>query len=224
MDKAALLALQNGSDVRGIAISTEKHEATLTADKVTRIGYGFVEWLQKDKNINLNSEKKVKIAIGQDSRLSGGDIKTALMAGMAPFAIEIVDVGLSTTPAMFMSTQYKDYATDAAIMITASHLPFEYNGLKFFTKTGGAEHEDIEAILEYAYEIPEAFAEEEQTAVVTEMDLLSTYAADLQEKIRKGIASAENPEKPLTGRHIIVDAGNGAGGFFVERVLQPLGA
>ena len=56
------------------------------------------------------------------------------------------------------------------------------------------------------------------------MDLLSTYAADLQEKIRKGIASAENPEKPLTGRHIIVDAGNGAGGFFVERVLQPLGA
>lgn len=224
MDKAALLALQNGSDVRGIAISTEKHEATLTADKVTRIGYGFVEWLQKDKNINLNSEKKVKIAIGQDSRLSGGDIKTALMAGMAPFAIEIVDVGISTTPAMFMSTQYKDYATDAAIMITASHLPFEYNGLKFFTKTGGAEHEDIEAILEYAYEIPEAFAEEEQTAVVTEMDLLSTYAADLQEKIRKGIASAENPEKPLTGRHIIVDAGNGAGGFFVERVLQPLGA
>ena len=196
MDKAALLALQNGSDVRGIAISTEKHEATLTADKVTRIGYGFVEWLQKDKNINLNSEKKVKIAIGQDSRLSGGDIKTALMAGMAPFAIEIVDVGLSTTPAMFMSTQYKDYATDAAIMITASHLPFEYNGLKFFTKTGGAEHEDIEAILEYAYEMPEAFAEEEQTAVVTEMDLLSTYAADLQEKIRKGIASAENPEKP----------------------------
>ena len=57
MDKAALLALQNGSDVRGIAISTEKHEATLTADKVTRIGYGFVEWLQKDKNISLDSEE-----------------------------------------------------------------------------------------------------------------------------------------------------------------------
>ena len=47
MEKAALLALQNGSDVRGIAIPTEKHEATLTADKVTRIGYGFVDWLQK---------------------------------------------------------------------------------------------------------------------------------------------------------------------------------
>ena len=83
---------------------------------------------------------------------------------------------------------------------------------------------DIEEILEYAFEMPEAFVEKEQAAVVTEMDLLSTYAADLQDKIRKGIASAENAEQPLTGRHIIVDAGNGAGGFFVDRVLQPLGA
>ena len=70
MDKAALLALQNGSDVRGIAISTEKHEATFTADKVTRIGYGFVECLQKDLFIILYCDKKVKSAIGQDSRLS----------------------------------------------------------------------------------------------------------------------------------------------------------
>ncbi|CZQ91926.1 alpha-d-phosphohexomutase alpha/beta/alpha i/ii/iii [Trichococcus palustris] len=223
-DKKALLALQNGSDIRGIAITTEKHEANLTADKVTHIGYGFGQWLSQTKGIEIEAGKKVKVAIGHDSRLSAAEIKAALIKGLAPYPVEIIDVGLATTPAMFMSTQYEDYLTDAAVMITASHLPFEYNGLKFFTKTGGAEHEDIEALLTFAGEMPESFTDSEVQAVVTEKDLLTVYATDLQDKIRKGIASTANAEKPLTGRHIIVDAGNGAGGFFVEKVLQPLGA
>ena len=160
-DKKALLALQNGSDIRGIAITTEKHEANLTADKVTHIGYGFGQWLSQTKGIEIEAGKKVKVAIGHDSRLSASEIKAALIKGLAPYPVEIIDVGLATTPAMFMSTQYEDYLTDAAVMITASHLPFEYNGLKFFTKTGGAEHEDIEALLTFAGEMPESFTESE---------------------------------------------------------------
>ena len=56
---------------------------------------------------------------------------------------------------------------------------------------------------------------------VAQGEFMETYAAILREKI---IAAANGNEKPLAGKHIVVDAGNGAGGFFAERVLAPLGA
>ena len=216
-----LLALQNGSDIRGIAITTPKHEATLTIERVRKIGTAFNNWL--NEVVELGEGRPLKIAIGQDSRLTGDDIKQALIDGMAHAPIEIIDCGLATTPAMFMATIYEDFAVDGAIMITASHLPYEYNGLKFFTAKGGAEHEDIERILTLASDVHEE-ANQETQAQIIEKDLISVYAADLVNKIRQGITNSPNPEKPLTGRHIVVDAGNGAGGFFVEKVLQPLGA
>lgn len=214
-----LLALQNGSDIRGIAISTEKHQANLTKERARQIGYAFVKWLES----RTGHSDSLTIAIGQDSRLSGDELKEGLIEGMQSEGLHIIDCGLATTPAMFMATLYDEFKVDGAIMITASHLPFEYNGLKFFTTTGGAEHEDIEAILALAAD----YSEEQtagQLATVSHQDLLSVYAKDLVEKIRKGITQSENPDKPLTGRHIVVDAGNGAGGFFVEQVLNVLGA
>lgn len=213
-------ALQNGSDIRGIAIATPQNEVTLTEERVTKIGSAFLTWLREKGTSKEN--KTIKIAIGQDSRLSGDALKQALIKGMEQASVEIIDCGLATTPAMFMATVYPEFQVDGSIMITASHLPYEYNGLKFFTAAGGAEHEDIERILELATEVEVRHME--SIAMITRQDLLSVYAADLVEKIRKGISNSVNPEKPLTGRHIIVDAGNGAGGFFVEQVLQPLGA
>lgn len=212
-EKEALLALQNGSDIRGIAISTPDQPATLTSERVEKIGQAFVNWLKEKM-----PHKELKIAVGQDSRLSGQSLKEALFAGMAHEPITLIDCGMATTPAMFMATIYDDFKVDGAIMITASHLPYQYNGLKFFTAEGGAEHEDIEAILERANQ---AQVQTGKKAKIIEKDLLSVYAADLVEKIRKGIGSGD---KPLAGQHIVVDAGNGAGGFFVDKVLNPLGA
>lgn len=216
-----LHTLQNGSDIRGIALATEELEATLTAERVTKIGTAFLQWLN-EKGLP-SQDGTLKVAIGQDSRLSGDELKAALIEGMKAENIEIIDCGLATTPAMFMATIYQDFQVDGSIMITASHLPAPYNGLKFFTPTGGAEHEDIERILTLATEV-KAGQSSHTHAKVTEKDLISVYAADLVEKIKKGIPHSKNTEKPLTGRHIVVDAGNGAGGFFVEKVLQPLGA
>ncbi|MGP6138957.1 MULTISPECIES: phosphomannomutase/phosphoglucomutase [unclassified Jeotgalibaca] len=212
-EKQAMLALQNGSDIRGIAISTPQQEVTLTVERTKKIGQAFITWLQKRV-----PGKELTVAIGMDSRISGPDLKQALFEGMAHAAVTIIDCGMATTPAMFMATLYDDFRVDGAIMITASHLPFQYNGLKFFTATGGAEHEDIDEILELATE--SAFQAGNQ-AVIVEKDLLTVYAEDLVGKIREGIDAGF---KPLEGKHIVVDAGNGAGGFFVEKVLQPLGA
>lgn len=222
-ENSILRSLQNGSDIRGIAISTADHEANLTTERARKIGHAFIQWLKKEKNLPQEGEK-LRIAIGQDSRLSGDDLKAALMEGMASEPLEIYDCGLATTPAMFMATLYDDFQVDGSIMITASHLPFEYNGFKFFTASGGAEHEEIEQILALAADLTEEIGSEEKAARIIQKDLLSVYAADLVKKIREGIPDNQNPEQPLWGRHIVVDAGNGAGGFFVEKVLQPLGA
>lgn len=212
-EEQAMLALQNGSDIRGIAIATPEQAATLTIERTKKIGQAFVAWLQ-----SRVPGKELKIAIGMDSRISGQDLKQALFDGMAPADVTIIDCGMATTPAMFMATLYDDFRVDGSIMITASHLPYQYNGLKFFTATGGAEHDDIEEILAMTNLLREASGNKAQ---IVEKDLLTVYAADLVEKIRAGI---DEGFEPLKGQHIVVDAGNGGGGFFVEKVLEPLGA
>ena len=216
-----LATLQNGSDIRGIAIQTKNNDLTLTDERIEKIIFGFLVWLKEIKN--LDSELvKLKVAIGYDSRLSADRIQQIAIDTLIKLGVDVVDVGLSTTPAMFMSTQYKEFNCAAAIMITASHLPYEYNGLKIFTKDGGAEHEDIEFILTNADD--KKVDQSEVKGRVTKENLLKTYAADLRDKISRGINDTINYEKPLIGRHIIVDAGNGAGGFFATEVLEKLGA
>ena len=218
-----LNALQNGSDVRGIALTTEDKVMNLTDDRVERIAYGFASWLKEIKKLAVDDPHyPIRVAVGHDSRLSADRIKSALIEGLVNANFEVFDVGLATTPAMFMATQYVDYDCDAAIMITASHLPYEYNGLKFFTKDGGAEKEDITYILEHADW--EYVFWGNMKGFVTPRFLLKDYANDLVDKIRVGIQDEENYQQPLLGRHIIVDAGNGAGGFFATQVLEVLGA
>ncbi|WP_236005826.1 phosphomannomutase/phosphoglucomutase [Desemzia sp. RIT 804] len=218
-----LLKLQNGSDIRGIAIETIEQELTLHERTIECIAYGFACWLKEKKQLVMdNLEKPVKVAIGQDSRLSGNRIKQVLIESLNNAGIDVIDVELATTPALFMATQYESYACDASIMITASHLPFQYNGLKFFTADGGAEHEDITYMLENANW--DAVTWENNQGIIEKKNLLEDYAADLRQKIQAGIKSAQNPELPLEGKHIIVDAGNGAGGFFATEVLEKLGA
>ncbi|MBP1047224.1 phosphomannomutase/phosphoglucomutase [Enterococcus sp. BWM-S5] len=213
-----LKALQNGSDFRGIAVETEEYKANLTPDQVKKIGTGMIHWLRDQKQLREKHEAgKLKIGIGHDSRITAGSLKQALIDCFTDHQIHVLDFELATTPAMFMATQFPQYDCDAAIMITASHLPYYFNGLKLFTKDGGAEKEDIAYIASHSTEDLAT-----GTGSVTVSEILTDYAADMVGKIRKGMKTTK--ENPLEGFHIIVDAGNGAGGFFAEKVLAALGA
>ncbi|WP_167628277.1 phosphomannomutase/phosphoglucomutase [Listeria valentina] len=212
--EAELSALQNGSDIRGIGLETEEHQMTLTDEALGKIARGILRFLQQTKTAN---DEKLVVAIGHDSRLSAARIKAQLVAVLKTGGVTILDAGLATTPALFMATQYESFQADAGIMITASHLPYFYNGIKLFTKAGGAEKEDIQFILENG----ESNIPQTQAGSVKKIDLMDTYAADLVAKIRD---QAGNGERPLAGSRIVVDAGNGAGGFFASKVLEPLGA
>ena len=210
--------LQNGSDIRGIAIATSEYPITLTPEVAQAVGRGLVNWLVAEKQLGAQLEQeKLTIAVGQDSRLSGDALKAALIAGITSQGAHVIDTALSTTPAMFKATQFSDFDCDAAVMLTASHLPYYFNGIKIFSREGGAEHEDIHYVLTHTDKNAQT-----SSGRVSQKDLLTPYAQDLVNQIIKGTGLAE--PQPLIGYHIIVDAGNGAGGYFAEKVLAVLGA
>ena len=217
-EMADMMKLQNGSDIRGIACEGVAGEAVnLTEEAGNLIGGGFARWLAEKKGKNPDA---LRIGIGHDSRITADSLFAAAAKGIVAAGAKVYDCGLVSTPSMFMTTVFDEFAFDGAIMITASHLPFNRNGYKFFDRDGGLEHDDITKILETASGLAEVDAD---LSGVEKVDSISVYCRFLQEKIKKSINAAQY-DKPLAGLHIVVDTGNGAGGFFVEKVLKPLGA
>lgn len=214
-----LFKLQNGTDVRGIAIEHTDFKVSLTSELAKLIASGFAVWLENKKHIKMEN---IKIAVGMDSRLSGPDLKLSIIDGLTSLGCDVYDCGMSTTPAMFMSTILENYKCDGAIMITASHLPYYYNGMKFFTEKGGCDKEDIKNILTIADK--QQFKCSDVKGRVYEMGLIEEYSNLLINSIREGVASELTYDNPLSGFKIVVDAGNGAGGFFAHKVLKNLGA
>ena len=205
--------LQNGSDIRGVALEgIEGQHVNLTETVCKDIGRGFALWLQKKAGKN-----DLRVAVGRDSRLSGEALCSWICEAMVKEGLQVTNFGMASTPAMFMSTVTEGYAFDGSVMITASHLPFNRNGFKFFTAEGGLEKGDIKEILEYA-------ASDASTGLsagsLADGQFMDAYAKILADKIR--VATGE--DKPLEGFKVVVDAGNGAGGFYVDKVLKPLGA
>ena len=205
--------LQNGSDIRGVALEgIEGQHINLTEQACKDIGRGFAVWLYKKFG-----KKDLRVAVGRDSRLSGQTLCDWICSAMVEEGINVTNFGMASTPAMFMSTVTKGYEFDGSVMITASHLPFNRNGFKFFISTGGLEKADIKEILTYA-------GASDKTGLtkgeLVSGEFMDTYSKILADKIR--VATGE--DKPLKGFKIVVDAGNGAGGFYVDKVLKPLGA
>ena len=205
--------LQNGSDIRGVALEgIEGQHVNLTEQACKDIGRGFALWL-----INKAGKTDLRVAIGRDSRLSGPTLCDWICEAMVEQGLNVTNFGMASTPAMFMSTVTDGYNFDGSVMITASHLPFNRNGFKFFTAEGGLEKADIKQILEYA---ESNTATGLQPGTLTSSEFMDTYAKILADKIR----IAAGCDKPLEGFRVVVDAGNGAGGFYVDKVLKPLGA
>lgn len=210
-----LRKLQNGSDIRGIAVDGVVGEkVNLTDSTVFLLAKAFALWLGQ------RAKTPLTIAVGHDSRISSPALKKAACDALIKMGCHVFDCGLASTPSMFMSTVFPQFDCDGAIMITASHLPYNRNGMKFFTKKGGLDKTDISAVITFANgEIAEPGG-----GSLQEADLIGVYSDFLVHTIRKGAKIREHYEQPLAGLKILVDAGNGAGGFFVEKVLKPLGA
>ncbi len=212
-----LMHLKSGTDVRGVAVATEKYpEIQLTDDVVKYISTAFIKFLS-EKTGKVYSD--LTVSVGHDSRISADRIREAVISVVSGMGVNVLNCSYCSTPAMFMTTVTRN--CDGAIQITASHHPFDRNGLKFFTRDGGLSGEELKSILNVAENEP--CEKVENAGTVTEIDYISEYAEILRNMIKQGV-NAENYEKPLDGFKISVDAGNGVGGFYATKVLEPLGA
>lgn len=211
------LKLKSGTDIRGVAVDGVAGEpVTLTDQVVETIAAAFLKWVEN----HLGKEPAgLRVAIGHDSRISADRISSALRRVFLKYGARVLDCGLASTPSMFWATL--DLPCDCSVQITASHHPYHRNGLKFFTPQGGLDAPDITEILQFAQQGVRPSRETPGTWEAC--GYMKDYAKRLRETIQKGV-DAPDYQHPLKGFHIVVDAGNGAGGFYATEVLEPLGA
>lgn len=207
------MKLKSGSDVRGTAVGDQ---AVITPYLAKCLGMAFAQYVA-DKTGKAVSD--VTIAIGRDSRISGPSLLRATAEGVSKAGAKVLDFGMCTTPAMFMAIVTPGFAPDGSVMITASHHPYDKNGLKFFLPEGGIDGKTVSTLLEMAAACqPEGLP---LTGAIIEKPFLRTYMDLLANRIRRGLGT--DVQKPLLGLHVVVDAGNGAGGFYAE-LMEELGA
>ena len=212
------LNLQNGSDIRGVAMDgIPSEKINLTSEHVKWIAYAFGLFLSEKTGLETED---ISISVGTDSRITGPELQESIVNSLSDLGITTYICGIASTPSMFMSTKFRKHNCDGAIMITASHLPFNRNGMKFFTRSGGLDKKDITEILTKATELSQTNYTANNKGTIIPYKLIDVYADYLVHKIRKGTSDLT----PLEGLKIIVDAGNGAGGFFATKILKQLGA
>lgn len=209
-------SLKSGTDIRGVATNLGGKQVNLTNEAVYDITAAFIVWY-------INKYKKnpseLIFAVGHDSRITGESIAENVKKAFNNAGITVLDCGLASTPAMFMSTV--DLKTDGAVEITASHHPFDRNGLKFFTPQGGIDSSDLSEIVALANNGEEIICN--HCGVTISVNYMKLYAARLRRIICEAVGKSES-ELPLKGYKIVVDAGNGVGGFYANQVLARLGA
>lgn len=205
--------LKNGSDVRGVAIRGVKGDkVNLTKRAAQDIAAAFCTWL-KEKT----GKTSVRISVGHDPRISAKKLEKAIVKGIVSTGSNAETTGLSSTPSMFMLLKDENRSSDGSIMITASHLPYHRNGMKFFKADGGLESQDIAEILTLAEETTKKTVQKGTSEH-------KPYLDEYSKRLVRFVQEATGRQHPLKGKKIVVDAGNGAGGFYVDKVLRPLGA
>jgi len=159
--------------------------------------------------------KKPKVAIGTDARLSNHMLKNAISAGLISTGCDVTDVGLVPTPTLQYTVKVKDF--DSGVIITASHNPPEFNGIKGVATDGTEFSKDIEEEIEKIY-----FEKRFSLASWKDVGKMSVWDGSIDLYIN-GILKNVNvdliKEKEF---HILLDCGNGAGSLVTPILLRKL--
>ncbi len=182
-------------DVRGV------YPETMNEEIAKAIGIALV-----------NKFKMKNLAVGYDGRISSPALTKAMFDGITSAGANAIDIGICTTDMTYVASAYYE-DIDGAVMITASHNPSEYNGMKAVLK-GAVALSGNDGL----FEIRDMLLNDEletsgQKGQVITRDIYDDYAKKLLSLIDK------SKVKPLK---IVVDAGNGVGGFAVEKVFKYL--
>jgi len=178
-------------DIRGI------YPSELDEETAYKIGRAFVSFLDCKT-----------VVIGRDMRLSSPSLFEALAKGITEQGADVIDIGLSITPMLYFAV--KEFKYDAGIIITASHNPKEYNGLKLVTKAAFPVYgDDIQKIKK----LLNKFKESKKKCRIIKKDVLHDY-------INSNFKSVD--VKKLKSMRIVVDAGNGMGGLVFPKFFDKI--
>ena len=194
-----------GTDgVRGVANSE------LTPELAFKLGKAGAHVLSRDK------ERPVVI-IGKDTRLSGDMLEDALSAGILAVGGNVIKVGVLPTPAI--AHLVKVYQADAGVVISASHNPFEYNGIKFFNGEG--------------FKLDDSIENEIEDIILRDIDVNSHITGDMLGRCLEADDDAEEKyaeflkstiDVDIKGIKLVLDCANGAAYSVAEKVYSELGA
>ena len=194
-----------GTDgVRGIA------GADLTCELAMKLGRGVAAVLTD------GSGRKPRILIGKDTRQSGDMLEAALTAGLCSVGADVEALGVLPTPAVaYLVTKYK---ADAGVVISASHNPMEFNGIKVFASTGYKLPDEVEARIEAhidndCRDIPLATG-----AGVGQVSFRADGLRDYVDHLYEAIGG------DLTGLNVCIDCANGAAAAVAQKLFPRLGA
>lgn len=194
-----------GTDgVRGIANSE------LTPELAFKLGKAGAYVLSKDI-------KRPVVLIGKDTRLSGDMLEDALSAGILAVGGNVIKIGVLPTPAI--AYLVRAYQADAGVVISASHNPFEYNGIKFFNGDGfkldDAIEDEIEDIILRDIDVNHHITGDKLgRCLEADDDALGRYAEFLKSTI----------DVDIRGVKLVLDCANGAAYSVAEKVYSDLGA
>jgi phosphomannomutase/phosphoglucomutase len=179
-------------DIRGIA------DKELLDPEVELIGRALATHLIRQSGRLL--------CLGRDCRLSGQRIHDALLKGMLAAGAEVLDIGVGPTPVLYYSAVH--FKADGAIMITGSHNPSEYNGLKTVCGSGTLHGDQIQEILK----LIQTNDFETGAGTVKAVDAATPYVDEVAAQF------ASLPRK----MKVVFDAGNGTAGPTIHRILERL--
>ncbi|MGE0407993.1 MAG: phosphoglucosamine mutase [Amphiplicatus sp.] len=195
-----------GTDgVRGLA-----NAAAMTPERLLRLGLAA-------GRVFKNGAHRHRVVIGKDTRLSGYMIEPALTAGFAASGMDVFLLGPLPTPAMAMLT--RSLRADLGVMISASHNPYQDNGVKFFGPDGYKLSDDTEL------EIERLMAEDANEGLAEAADLGRVKRIDDAGARYIEFAKSTFPRRlSLDGLRVVIDCANGAGYKVAPTVLWELGA
>lgn len=183
----------------------------ITPDLVMKLGYAAGKVLVRSKD----KSTKPMVLIGKDTRISGYMLEAALEAGFAAAGVDVMLAGPLPTPAVAYLT--RALRLSAGVVISASHNPYQDNGIKFFSAQGNKLPDEIESAIEVAMESPMECVSSERLGKATRLD-------DARGRYIEFCKSTFPNEMDLRGLRIVVDCANGAAYHIAPDVFHELGA
>ena len=192
-------------------------EAPITPELVMKLGWAAGRTLASAEGAQRveRSNERAGVLIGKDTRISGYLLEAALEAGLSAAGVDVYLCGPLPTPAIAYLT--RALRLEAGIVISASHNPYDDNGIKFFSATGTKLPDDVEAAIETGMEAPRACVTSAQLGKARRID----DAAGRDIEFCKGTFPSE---LDLRGLRIVVDCAHGAGYHVAPPVFHELGA